>query len=85
LLERFGRIMRENFASGSIPLRKAYMQSLVSVVEVDDTTVRIKAAGIFSKGRSGQPNGAVPGSQMSTEWRSLGESNPCFSLERAAS
>lgn len=25
LLERFGRSMRENFTSGSIPLRKAYL------------------------------------------------------------
>jgi site-specific DNA recombinase len=37
LLERFGRTMRENFTSGSIPFRKGYLQSLVDVIEVDDT------------------------------------------------
>ena len=86
LLERFGRTMRENFAAGSIPFRKAYLQSLVSAVEVDDTTIRIKGSrDILEKAVLASRNGAVPGSQMSTEWRSLGELNPCFSLERAAS
>jgi site-specific DNA recombinase len=37
LLERFGRTMRENFTSGSILFRKTYLQSLVDVIEVDDT------------------------------------------------
>ncbi|MEY9387564.1 site-specific DNA recombinase [Bradyrhizobium japonicum] len=82
LLERFGRTMRENFVAGSIPFRKAYLQSLVSVVEVDDTTIRIKGSrDLLEKAVLASRNGAVPGSQMSTDWRSLGESNPCFSLE----
>ena len=42
LLEQFGRSMRENFTSGSIPFRKAYLQSLIDVVEVDDAQIRIK-------------------------------------------
>ncbi len=86
LLEQFGRSMREKFASGSIPFRKAYLQSLISVVEVDDTAVRIKGSkDVLERAVLASRSGTVSGSQMSTGWRSLGESNPCFSLERAAS
>jgi site-specific DNA recombinase len=42
LLEQFGRPVRENFTSGSIPLREAYLQSLIDVIEVDDTQIRIR-------------------------------------------
>jgi site-specific DNA recombinase len=42
LLERFGRTMREHFTSGSIPFRKACLQSLIDVIEVDDDQIRIK-------------------------------------------
>ena len=86
LLEQFGRSMRENITSGSIPFRKAYLQSLIDVVEVDDAQVRIKGSkDVLERAVLASRNGSNPGSQMSTEWRSLGESNPCFSLERAAS
>jgi site-specific DNA recombinase len=42
LIERFGRTIRENFTAGSVPFRKAYLRSLIDVVEVDDHQVRIK-------------------------------------------
>ena len=29
LIERFGRTMRENFSTGSVPFRKAYLRSLI--------------------------------------------------------
>jgi len=44
LIERFGRAMREKFSTGSVPFRKAYLQSLIDVVEVDDTQIRIKGS-----------------------------------------
>ena len=44
LIERFGRGMREKFTTGSVPFRKAYLQSLIEVVEVDDHRIRIKAS-----------------------------------------
>ena len=44
LLEQFGRSMRENFTSGSVPFRKAYLQSLIDVIEVDDTQIRIRGS-----------------------------------------
>jgi len=36
--------MRENLAAGSIPFRKAYLQSLIEVIEVDDTHIWIEGS-----------------------------------------
>ena len=36
--------MREKFTTGSVPFRKAYLQSLIDVVEVDDHQIRIKGS-----------------------------------------
>jgi site-specific DNA recombinase len=83
LLEQFGRSMRENITSGSIPFHKAYVQSLINV---DDAQIGIKGSKyVLERAVLAIRKGTLPGSQMSTEWRSLGESNPCFSLERAVS
>jgi site-specific DNA recombinase len=42
LIERFGRTVREEFSTGSVPFRKAYLQALINVVEVDDDQIRIR-------------------------------------------
>jgi site-specific DNA recombinase len=84
LLEQFGRTMRENFSSGSILFRKAYLQSLIDVIEIDDTQIRIKGSkDVLERAVLASRNGTIPGSQTSTGWRSLGESNSCFRRERA--
>jgi hypothetical protein len=44
LIERFGRMMQEHFASGSVPFRKAYLQSLITVVEIDDKYISIRGS-----------------------------------------
>ena len=68
-LEQFGRSMRKNFTSGSIPFRKAYLQSLIDVIEVDDTQIRIKGSkDVLERAVLASRNGAIPGSQMSTGW-----------------
>ena len=64
----------------------AYLQSLIDMIEVDDAQIRIKGSKeLLERTVLTSRNGPLPGSQMSTGWRSLGELNPCFSLERAAS
>jgi site-specific DNA recombinase len=74
LLEQFGRSMRENFTSGSIPFRKAYLRSLIDVIGVDDAQIRIKGSkDVLERAVLASRNGAFPGSQMSTGWRSLGD------------
>jgi site-specific DNA recombinase len=76
LIERFGRTMREKFTTGSVPFRKAYLQSLIDVVEVDNHQIRIKGSkevlerAVFA----GQTAGEI-GSQMSTRWRARRDSN----------
>jgi site-specific DNA recombinase len=76
LLEQFSRKMRENFTSGSIPFRKAYLQSLIDVIEVDDTQIRIKGSkDVLERAVLASQNAVVPSSQMSTKWRARSDSN----------
>jgi hypothetical protein len=69
LIERFGRSMREKFTSGSIPFRKAYLQSLIEVIEVDDNQVRVKGSKEVLERAVLAGQAVEPGSQMSTRWR----------------
>ncbi len=86
LIERFGRTMRENFSTGSVPFRKAYLRSLIDVIEIDDHQVRIKGSKeLLEKTVLASQHGQSWCSQTSTRWRSLGDSNPCFRRERATS
>lgn len=41
VIERFGRTMRENIATGDTPFRKAYVRSVIDRIEVDDGVIRI--------------------------------------------
>jgi site-specific DNA recombinase len=76
LIERFGRSMREKFTAGSVPFRKAYLQSLIDVVEVDDHQIRIKGSkDVLERAvLAGQVAGGSC-SQMSTRWRARRDSN----------
>lgn len=86
LIDEFGRLMRSNLTNGSTAFRKAYLQSIIDVIEVDDAQIRIKGSkDVLEQAVLAGRSSTAEGSQMSTRWRSLGESNPCFSLERAAS
>ena len=70
LIERFGRTMRENFTAGSVPFRKAYLRSLIDVIEVDDHQVRIKGSkDVLEKAVLASQHGNSWCSQTSTTWR----------------
>jgi hypothetical protein len=70
--------MRESFHSGSIPFLKAYLQSLIDVIEVDDTQIHIKGSkDVLERAVLAGRNLAIPGSQMSNKWRVLRDSNSC--------
>jgi site-specific DNA recombinase len=78
--------MRESITTGSVPFRKAYLRSLIDAVEVDDRVIRIHGSKTTLERAviaSCQPEKGVRG--FVRKWRSLGESNPCFSLERIVS
>ena len=75
LIERFGRVMRENFSTGSVPFRKAYLQALIDSIEVHDDVVRIRGSkDVLEKAIFASQNGASC-SQMSTNWRARRDSN----------
>lgn len=61
--------MRENFTSGSIPFRKACLQSVIDVIEVDDTQIRIND--VIERAVLTSWNGGDPDSQISTGWRAI--------------
>ena len=70
LIERFGRTMRENFTAGSVPFRKAYLRSLIDVIEVDDHQVRIKGTKeVLEKAVLASQHRESWCSQTSTRWR----------------
>ncbi len=70
LIERFGRMMQQHFTTGSVPFRKAYLQSLITAIEVDDTDIRIRGSkDLLEKAVLAGQNGPDGCSQMSTKWR----------------
>ena len=76
LVERFGRSMREKFTTGSVPFRKAYLQSLIDVVEVDDHQIRIRGSkDVLERAILAGKAAGESGSQMSTRWRARRDSN----------
>ena len=67
LVERFSRIMKENFTTGSMPFRKSYLQSLISTIEIDDDEIRIKGSkDLLEKAVLASQSGPSKCSQMST-------------------
>jgi site-specific DNA recombinase len=76
LIERFGRSMREKFTTGSVPFRKAYLQSLIDTVEVDDRHIRIRGSKeVLERAVLAGETAGESGSQMSTRWRARRDSN----------
>ena len=76
LIERFGRVMRENLTSGSVPFRKAYLQPVIANIEVDDHKVRIVGSkDLLEKAVLASQIGQPWCSQTSTEWRTRRDSN----------
>jgi site-specific DNA recombinase len=76
LIDNFGRTMRENLTDGSIPFRKAYLRSLVDVIEVDDAQIRIRGSkDELERAILASRTAAESRSQMSTEWRTRHDSN----------
>lgn len=62
--------MRKNFSSRSVSFRKAYLHSLIQVVEVDDHQIRIKGSkDLLERAVLASQSGAALCSQMSTKWR----------------
>ena len=85
-IARFGAVMRENVTTGSTPFRKAYIQSVVDRVEVDDEVIRIYGSkATLEQVIAGKAARGVGVRNFARKWRAQRESNPCFRRERATS
>ena len=85
-LKAFAELMRTRLTDGEVQFRKAYLSALIERVEVGDSEVRIFGQKTVLEQQVATGGGDRPGVRSFVRrWRSLGESNPCFSLERAAS
>jgi hypothetical protein len=85
-IDAFARLMTDKLDNGDTNARKGYIRSIIDAVEVDDEAVRIIGSkDVLQAVIAGKQiaNGNVRG--FVRKWRSLGESNPCFSLERPKS
>ena len=68
--------MRENLTRGSTPFRKAYLRSLINVIEVDDAQIRINGSkDVLERAVLAGGSGTELRSQMSTKWRARRDSN----------
>jgi site-specific DNA recombinase len=64
-------------------MRKAYLGSIVDRIEVDDREIRIVGRKDVLKQAVLANGGLVPGVRSFVrKWRSLGESNPSFQIEK---
>ena len=86
VIDAFSRTMRDKLETGDTQLRKAYLQSVISRIEVGDTNIRsignthaLAAAVKANGGSKGHVRGFV------RDWCALRESNPSLQRERLPS
>lgn len=82
-LAAFSALMRDRLGSADVRARQAYLRSVVAQIEVGRDRIRIYSD---KNALAGAASGGAPGVRgFVRKWRSLRDSNPCFSLERATS
>ncbi len=86
VVERFGRVMRENITASETPFRKAYIRSVVDRIEVGDGLIRI-VGDVATIGRAvADKQTGFPGVRgFERNWRPQRDSNPCLHRERVLS
>ena len=76
-VERFSRFILENVASGVIPFRKAYIQSVVDRIEVDDGVIRIAGdKATLEQAVAGRVTASGGVRRRIPKWRARRDSNP---------
>ncbi|MCJ2136984.1 recombinase family protein [Methylobacterium sp. J-026] len=76
LIERFGRLMRENVTTGEIPFRKAWLQAIVDRVEVGADVIRIVGGKEALETAILDAGSAAPSVRSSVrKWRARKDSN----------
>jgi site-specific DNA recombinase len=86
LIENFAATMREKMTGGDVSFRKAYIGAIIDRIEVDHRQVRIIGQkDTLERGILNYNDPAFGVRSFVRKWRPVGESNSCFSRERAAS
>ena len=85
-IDRLATALRQALSSDDPAFRKAYLRLFVGQIVVSDAEVRMK--GPIGALAAATMNGGLPpadrrGSQFYSEWRPVGDSNPCYRRERA--
>ena len=74
-------MMRGNLNTGSVPFRKAYLQSLIESIEVDDGQLRIRGSkDVLEKAVLASQNEQAWCSQTSTKWRATVDEDGHYSF-----
>jgi site-specific DNA recombinase len=87
-LARFADVMKAAMASEDPGFRKAYLRLFVDTVTVNDAQIELtgpKSALAKAAGQDNLPAAAAVVPSFVRAWRPVGDSNPCYRRERAAS
>ncbi len=83
---KFSDLMRQRIQEGETPARKAWLNSIVDRIEVDEGIIRLYGRKDVLEQCVMAGTAATPGVRTFVpEWRPVGDSNPCCSRERRAS
>ena len=75
-LAAFSRLMREKLNSGDTQARKAFLQSVISKIEVGDDRIRIVGEkGTLAAVIAGRQTGQAPVRGFVSKWRARRDSN----------
>ena len=87
MIERFAHDLRLKLLDGPIAMRKAYLQTIVDRIEVDDQEIRVfgRKDRLLNQLVSGRPKPSSKVLSFGRQWRPQGDSNPCYRRERAVS
>ena len=76
VVERFGRLMRDNITTGEIPCRKAYIRAVVDRIEIDDNVIRIVGdSATLEQVIAGSATGSSSVRSFVPKWRTREDSN----------
>ena len=86
-LQRFAEVIRHAMRHEDVAFRKAYLRMFVSEIVVDVTTISVSGpeASLAYAAREGGLPAQDQSAQIHSEWRPVGDSNPCYRRERATS
>lgn len=86
-LANLARMVSDRLRTGDPKIRQSYLRQFVSFVGVSDKEIKISGSksALFEAANTGQAEGRNKVLSYMSEWRPLGDSNPCHHRERVVS